>query len=543
MYALLKLKVVTLASALSIAAGISVIIGWVFKIPLLATVFPNYASMKFNTAMCFVMLGTTIMFTQISAKDYKGYIFLIQPLIVIIICTLSLSQDIFNINLRIDQLLVADTLSTALHHPFPGRMASNTALCFILFGSALMGLMAKNRTLLTLSQYLLHSVTVISALSILGYLYSLSMFYNSYFATSMAIHTAVLLFLLSIITSLLRPTLGITALFTGSLVGNMMARRVFLFIVCFVIVLGAVRIGIRSRGLFSAQTDLSLLVICFIGLGLGLIWHTANWLNKFDLKRSDAEEEIKVMNEMLEKRVEERSAKLLNLLKKLKESESKFRAAFEHSAMGMALVSLKGKLLKVNRQLCDMVGYREQELLTMSFNDLNYPGETGADLTAIDKALKNKNAAYKVEKRYLCKNGSTAWVSINVAMVTQKKGGPVYFVSQFEDITERKRAELQLKSAYKKIKDHINSITEIAWKQSHLIRSPLANLKGLVELLREDPADKVTLNYIKTEMERLDAVIIEMAEDACQNGITDIVVKKRALSLVTETSYQRVQMK
>ncbi|HZY37495.1 MAG TPA: PAS domain S-box protein [Mucilaginibacter sp.] len=308
-----------------------------------------------------------------------------------------------------------------------------------------------------------------------------------------------------------------------------MARQVVLLLILFVIAFGAIGIESRRHRLFSEQTGISLLVICFIWLGLALILHTAKWLNKFDRQRHDATEEVKVMNEELEKRVEARSASLRRLLEKLRESESKFRAAFEHSAMGMALVSLQGQWLKVNKRLCDMVGYREQELLSMSFQDLTHPGDQAIHVDAINKALNNKQDAYRVEKRYICKNGAIVWVSINLATVTNKKGGPIYFVSQFEDITERKKAEQRLKSAYKQIQDHVNSIKDIAWKQSHLVRSPLANLKGLAEIIKDDPSDKEAIKYMQFELERLDSVIIEMAEDACCEGVTQIVVKKRLL--------------
>ena len=82
------------------------------------------------------------------------------------------------------------------------------------------------------------------------------------------------------------------------------------------------------------------------------------------------------------------------------------------------------------------------------------------------------------------------------------------------DITERKNAEQDLKSAYERIQNHINSIKDMAWKQSHLMRSPVANLKGLAALLREEPSDIELIKFIHLELNRLDEVIIEMAEDA-----------------------------
>jgi signal transduction histidine kinase len=87
------------------------------------------------------------------------------------------------------------------------------------------------------------------------------------------------------------------------------------------------------------------------------------------------------------------------------------------------------------------------------------------------------------------------------------------------DITERKNAEQDLKSAYQRIQSHINSIKDMAWKQSHLIRSPLANLKGLADMLKEDPSDAGVLGFIQDELCRMDNIIIEMADDVSGQGI------------------------
>jgi len=520
-----------IVSLLGLATGVTEIVGRIFSLPPMFRAFSHYTVMSFDTAFCFALLSAQLLFAQLPGKKGKMFVLRILSFSVAAIAATSAAQHLFHIKTGVDQVLLTGKMSIARHYPYAGRMSVNNALCFMFFGLSLLGFSTGRRTLISVSQYALHIVSVISGLALIGYLYNLPLYYNSYFDSSMGLYCALLFFLLSLLASLLHPTVGITALFTGTLIGNVMARRLFFFILCIVVAFGAVRIENRRHTWFSGQMGLSLLVICFMAFGLAQIWHTANWLNKFDSGRHDAEEEIKVMNEVLEKRVEERSVKLRKLVEKLRESEIKFRAAFEHSAMGMALVSLKGKWLKVNRRLCDMVGYREQELLSMSFIDLTDPNDGTAPMQVIENALKKPGAASRIEKRYVCKNGATVWVSINIATVSNKKGGPVYLVSQFEDITERKKAEKHLKDAYKQIQDHVNSIKEIAWKQSHLIRSPLANLKGLVEILKAEPSESEALQYVEIELNRLDAVILEMAEDACANGVTGLVVSKRCLML------------
>ena len=307
-----------------------------------------------------------------------------------------------------------------------------------------------------------------------------------------------------------------------------MARRLFALIVVLVVILGYLKVQSLHYQLFSVGFGFSLLVICFSVMGLAIIWHTANWLNGIDAKRYEAEEKVKTLNKELEKRVEQRSAKLFKLLANLRESESKFRAAFQKSAIGMALVSLKGKWLKVNKRLCDMVGYKEQELLTMTFQDITHRDDLKGNTGLINGDIMGNNDTLSVEKRYVCSNGSIVWVSVNLAKVMDGKGGPLYFVGQFEDITERKQAEKDLKAAYKQIKEHIIRIQDMTWKQSHLMRRPLANLKGLAGALKKHPEDKEIMSYIQVELDSLDKVIIDMAEEASKRGTMEIVARKRS---------------
>jgi PAS domain S-box-containing protein len=527
MYSSRNITAVTVISLISIFVGIVVLISWVYNITILQTIVKNYASMKFNTALCFVLLGLALPLTPSQNKKYKGVIYLTLSFAILLVSTFSLLQYLFNFNSGLDQFFIADKISIAAQAAYPGRMPANTALCFLLFAGALIGLSTKTHFVHVFSQFSLNSITAISGIALIGYLYGLPLFYSFPYAGSMAVHTAALFFALSIIASLRQPSIGITGLFTGKLVGNVMARQLFVVVLSIVFIFGVIRIISQRRHLFSTRTGMSVLVLCFLCAGLGLVWYTVNWLNKTDTRRHEAEEKVNLMNNDLEKLVKERSGKLLVLLEKLRDSEAKFRAAFESSAIGMALISLKGKWLKVNKRFCNMVGYREQELLTMSFFDVIPIEDHDAHINLMDKALTD-NKPYRTEKSYLCKNGTTVWISINISKVLNKKGGPIYFVSQFENITERKKAEANLKTAYKQIQEQVNSIKEIAWKQSHLIRSPVANLKGLTAMLEDDPSNSEALKYLNTELERLDNVLIEMAEEASNQGVNSIVVKKRA---------------
>jgi PAS domain S-box-containing protein len=157
----------------------------------------------------------------------------------------------------------------------------------------------------------------------------------------------------------------------------------------------------------------------------------------------------------LELRVEERTAALekANLAlqtevaehqraeESLRESEERFSGAFEHAPIGVALVSPSGRWLKVNREVCDLVGYSEEELLTRTFQDLTHPDDLEADLEHVRRLLAGEVRSYQIEKRYIHQRGHVVPALLNVSLVRDERGRPRYFISQIQDITERKQAE------------------------------------------------------------------------------------------------------
>lgn len=138
-------------------------------------------------------------------------------------------------------------------------------------------------------------------------------------------------------------------------------------------------------------------------------------------------------------KISERS--LEGLLHELKISEERFRGAFEYSAIGMAIVSPEGKWLKVNKRLCDLTGYSHDELLETTFQDLTHPDDLETDLRLLQELIAGKIPFYQIEKRYFHKNGSIVWGLLNVSLVRDRHRRPVHFVSQIEDITDRKIVE------------------------------------------------------------------------------------------------------
>ncbi len=127
----------------------------------------------------------------------------------------------------------------------------------------------------------------------------------------------------------------------------------------------------------------------------------------------------------------------------LRESEERFRGAFEAAPIGMGLTSPDGRWLKVNEALCRMIGYTSRELLTMRWHEITHQDDFAEDLAFGKRLLGGEISSYQLEKRYLRKDGSVVWIHLSISLVRDDDGSPAYSVAQILDIDERKRRELE----------------------------------------------------------------------------------------------------
>jgi PAS domain S-box-containing protein len=125
----------------------------------------------------------------------------------------------------------------------------------------------------------------------------------------------------------------------------------------------------------------------------------------------------------------------------LRESEERFRQSFDSAPIGMALVAPDGCWLQVNPSLCAIVGYSEPELLATTFQAITHPDDLESDLAYVTKMLAGEIRTYQMEKRYLHKHGHAVWILLSVSLVRDSDDGPLYFIAQIQDISERRRIE------------------------------------------------------------------------------------------------------
>ncbi|MDD5388599.1 MAG: PAS domain S-box protein [Gallionellaceae bacterium] len=142
----------------------------------------------------------------------------------------------------------------------------------------------------------------------------------------------------------------------------------------------------------------------------------------------------------------------------LKESEERFRATFQQAAVGIAHVAADGRWLRVNEKLSAIVGYSREELLRLDFQSITHPDDLSEDLEYMRQVLNGEIDSYRVEKRYLHKDGGTVWAGVTVSLVRTPGGQPKYFISVIEDISARKQTEESLLLAQRALEASGNGI-------------------------------------------------------------------------------------
>ena len=128
----------------------------------------------------------------------------------------------------------------------------------------------------------------------------------------------------------------------------------------------------------------------------------------------------------------------------LKESEEKFRIFFENSMVGKSMTSIDGKL-KTNKAFKQILGYSEEELANLKWQQITHPDDIERDQNIINTVISGAQDSASWEKRYIHKNGNIVWVDISTTLQRDKENNPLYFITGMIDITERKQAEEEIK--------------------------------------------------------------------------------------------------
>ncbi|MBN9419553.1 MAG: PAS domain S-box protein [Candidatus Eremiobacteraeota bacterium] len=162
-----------------------------------------------------------------------------------------------------------------------------------------------------------------------------------------------------------------------------------------------------------------------------------------------------------------------------------FRNAFDYAPIGMAQVGAQGQWLRVNRAICELVGYSEEELLKLDFQAITHPEDLDKDLSLMHQVLTGELHTYHIEKRYFHKQGHIIYIQLFVSLVRDPAGKPLYFISQIQDVTARKltqdrlkaslhEKEVMLREIHHRVKNNLQLVSTLLYLQSDHTEDPAA---------------------------------------------------------------------
>jgi len=177
-----------------------------------------------------------------------------------------------------------------------------------------------------------------------------------------------------------------------------------------------------------------------------------------------------------------------------KEKVELFENAFHHAAIGMALVALDGRFLRVNAAFCALLGYQEGQMLSLDFQTITHPADLSGDLEQLSRLTAGEIPSYEMDKRYLRADGSITWVRLCVSLVANQDGRPKHFIAQVQDLTPARNAE----ERYRLLAENASDMVGLhSLDGACLYMSP--SCEQLLGYTPEEMAGKTTFDFIPVE--------------------------------------------
>ncbi len=173
----------------------------------------------------------------------------------------------------------------------------------------------------------------------------------------------------------------------------------------------------------------------------------------------------------------------------LRESEEKLRTIFQHANIGFTITDPSGKFILNNKWHADFLGYPQAELQQKTIRDITHPEDYAETQDYFSKLIQNRLTSYRLEKRFICKDGTTVWGDVSISATKDDAGQVKMVIGMIKDITEKKQAEHRLKKSEQNLRELNATKDTLISILSHDLRSPFTAIMGFAELLLDDIAD------------------------------------------------------
>lgn len=288
------LRVSKVAAALLTGLGAVVLAGWTLDIRALKSVLPDAATMKANTALCFMLFGVSLWLQGRIEGERRSMTARLSALVVGAVALLTLTEVALGVDLKIDELLFKDPVG----HLAPGRMSAFAATGFLLGSMALVALGAKRPWLQRASEAFALCVLLVGWIALIGYLYSVDVLVGVPGYTSMAVHTAVGFVVLAVGFFAARPHRGLLALLTQQNLAGAAARRLLPAIVIISGGVGWLRLRGQRAGLYGTEFGVALVITSSVILLAGIVLWNAHVQGLAERAQSLARGDEHLMNEL-----------------------------------------------------------------------------------------------------------------------------------------------------------------------------------------------------------------------------------------------------
>ncbi|MGF7117914.1 sensor histidine kinase [Methanobacterium oryzae] len=304
-----------IASLIVIIMAIIVLFGWIFDIPIFKFTMSGLVTMKVNTTIAFIFSGISLYLMMIEDKNHQiRKIAQICAFIAILIGMITLLEYFLNINIGIDELFFKDILA-ADDTSIPGRMSPISAFMFIFLGYAL--IFSKNKNHVKFTQITSIICAFIGLLAFIGYVYSIGPLYGFGNYTPIALSSTIAFIILSAGILFINAEYEFMGIITSKHLGGDVAQNLLLPAIVIPLLLGSLTLLGWKIGIYGVEFGISLVVLANIAIFTTIIWWSANSFNNIDIKRKEAENQLKEYHDHLEGTIKERTEELWSINRQL----------------------------------------------------------------------------------------------------------------------------------------------------------------------------------------------------------------------------------